>query len=163
MALFVVGLGLLVFCVVKGRPYRPLLAIFALAIIMIGFPSISHLQTPAFEFDTKSAAQFARNPDDPRAIASYRAALRALDDSRATNPHSALTPQVRSNLQQTAGLAARLSKLPPASYVAVSHAQLLLGETNQARATLAAALKADPNLIQSIDPRLRFLAETTSK
>jgi hypothetical protein len=173
IALFVVALALLVFYAVKGQSFKPLLPVFAVAIIMIGFPSITQLKAPGLEIDTtpdptatlatKSAAEFAQRPNDPKAIASYRAALRALDDSRATNPHAALSPQVRSNLLATAGLAARFPRLSPQSYVAVSHAQLILGETNQARETLAAALKADTNLIQSLDSRLKSLAEPVSQ
>lgn len=162
IALFVVALVLLVVYALKGQPIKPLIALLMLAILMIGFPSISHLQTPAFSFDTKTAANFLRSPNDPRAVATYRATLRALDASRATNAQALLSAGVRSNLLATAGLAARSAKLSPEAYIAVSHAQFLLGDTNQARATLAEALKANPNLIQSIDPRLLSLVQPVS-
>ena len=118
--LFVVGLGLLIYCVVTRRPFKAVLFLFVIAIIMIGFPSIKSFKVPGGEVQLReSLAAVEANPNDPAAKARLEAAVAQV--SRQPN----MTPQTLATLAK---------------------AQLVLGRRDEATKTLKSALKEQPKL-----------------
>jgi len=150
----------------RGRNVAPLLPFFLLPIVMIAWPEIKSMKAGGVEIDKQGeinqavASNFTRNPDDKDAVARYRAELTRLDDLKSAHPDRPLPAQTLSNLQATVKELNGHGNLRPESLVAISHAQLLLGETNAAQANLHRAVSADTNLVRSIDPRLKMLLRT---
>jgi hypothetical protein len=127
--LFVVAVGLLVYCVVTRRSFKAVLLLFLVAIIMIGFPSITHFKILGAEVDlNRSLAAVEKNPNDPAARDRLASAVAKVSQQ------PALTPQSR---------------------VTLAKAQLVLGRRDEAAANLQSALKAKPNL--KVDANLRTL------
>ena len=135
IVVFVVALGLLTYCVVTRRPYKAVLFLFVIAIIMIGFPSIKSFKLPGgTEVDlARSLQAVEENPNDPAAKARLAAAVAKV------NRQPNITPQTRATL---------------------ANAQLVLGQRDEATKNVKAALKAQPNL--KIDPKLRALVKRPS-
>jgi hypothetical protein len=135
IVVFVVALGLLIYCVVTRRPYKAVLFLFVIAIIMIGFPSIKSFKLPGgTEVDlARSLQAVEENPNDPAAKAHLAAAVAKV------NRQPNITPQTRATL---------------------ANAQLVLGQRDEATKNVKAALKAQPNL--KIDPKLRALVKRPS-
>jgi hypothetical protein len=135
IVVFVVALGLLIYCVVTRRPYKAVLFLFVIAIIMIGFPSIKSFKLPGgTEVDLARSLQAVdKNPNDPAAKARLEAAVAKV------NRQPNITPQTRATL---------------------ANAQLVLGQRDEATKNVKAALKAQPNL--KIDPKLRALVKRPS-
>jgi len=128
---FVVALGLLIYCVVTRRPFKAVLFLFLVAIIMIGFPSITHFKILGAEVElNRSLAAVEKNPNDPAATARLASAVAQVSQQ------PALTPQSR---------------------VTLAKAQLVLGQRDEAAANLQSALKIKPNL--KVDPNLRALVK----
>src|SRR4029453_14659004 len=66
--LFVVALGLPIYCVVTRRSFKAVLFLFLVAIIMIGFPSITHFKILGAEVElNRSLAAVEENPNDSAA------------------------------------------------------------------------------------------------
>jgi hypothetical protein len=159
IAVLLAAIGLLIYCVLKNKPYKPLLVLFFVAIVMMGFPNIKKIVFPGGgEIDTRSiisaAANYQKNPGDPNAITSYRNELRIVDSAQAAG--KPLPPAVRSNLTTTVERLGR-TKLSPESEVAYSHTLLVLGQTAEAEGKLLSAIKAQPTLTNSLSPRMRTL------
>ena len=155
IVLFVVAVGLLIFCVIKRRSFKLLLVTFPLAIIMIGFSGIKSAKVPGFEFDAKTADDFARDPNSASAREKFDAQLNRLEVAHAPGSARPLSPQVRSSLDAVANQLSRRQNLSPEARVTLSKAQLVLGRTNDASTNLQYALKHNSNLV--IDPKLRML------
>jgi hypothetical protein len=134
IVLFLVALGLLVYCVSTRRSTKPVLPVLLLAIIMIGFPSIKYLQIfgTVIELNNTLAA-VEKNPNNPAARASLEEAVARV--SREPN----ITPTTRATL---------------------ANAQFALGRIEEATNNAKSALNAQPNL--KINPSLRALAERPS-
>ncbi|HUI06062.1 MAG TPA: hypothetical protein VL486_03550 [Verrucomicrobiae bacterium] len=158
--LFVVALGLLVFCVVKRRSFKLVLALFPLAIIMIGFPNIKSAKVAGFEFDAKTADDFGNDPNSASTRKKFVAELNKLDAAHAATPARPLSPQVHSTLAAMVTKLDRQPNLSPESRATLARTELLLGQTNQAVASLHSALKVDTNLV--VDPKLRILMRPIS-
>src|SRR6266567_3627455 len=94
IVVFVVALGLLIYCVVTRRPYKAVLFLFVIAIIMIGFPSIKSFKLPGgTEVDlARSLQAVEENPNDPAAKARLEAAVAKV------NRQPNITPQTRATL-----------------------------------------------------------------
>ncbi len=153
IVLFVAALVLLFYCVAKGRSFKPVLVLFAIAIIMIGFPSIKSLRVPGVEVNLADTFKaFKDNPDNPTARDNLD---RVLDNSLSAGPAKGLTPEARSNLETVVSEVDRRGRLSPATRMTLSKAQLLLGQTNAATTNLHFAVRQNTNLI--VDPKLRFL------
>jgi hypothetical protein len=157
IVLFLVLVIGLIALLVKGKKFGTLLPFFILPIGMIGFSEISVFKGPWGELDKNVTSNFTKNPDDPNAASAYRAELTKLEEARAAHPNAPLPAQTRSNLMSTVNALSRRQNLAPESRLALSHAQLLLGQTNAAESNLHLAVAADTNLVRSIDPRLRAL------
>src|ERR1700732_2103646 len=127
--LFVVALGLLVYCIVTRRPFKAVLFMFPVAIIMIGFPSITHFTLWGAEVElNRSLAAVEKNPNDPAATARLASAVSQVSQQPTLTPESRVT---------------------------LAKAQLVLGRRDEAAANLRSALKAQPKL--KVDPSLRAL------
>jgi hypothetical protein len=135
IAVFVAALGLVIYCVVTRRPFKALLFLFLIAIIMIGFPKIKHLVLPGgTEIDLIQSLQAVeKNPDDPAAKARLAGAVAKVSQ----NPN--ITPKTRLTLAK---------------------AQLVLGQRDEATANVKSALKSQPKL--KVDPSLRALVPRPS-
>lgn len=154
VALLLVGVGLLIFCVLQKRPYKALFAIFPLAIVMIGFPAFTHLKLPGgVEVDlTNNVTAFAKAPFSPAARSN---ANQALDALLFTNQSRSLPPDARTNLALALDELHKAPVLTPESRVTMAKLQLALGHTNQAATNLQLALRANTNLI--VSPALKRL------
>lgn len=157
--------ALLIYCVLKNKAYKPLLVLFFIAIVMIGFPSIQKVIFPGGgEIDTgsvtRAAANFQKTPDNPSAITSFRNELQNLDNLQAAG--KPLPPDVRSNLNSTVERLGR-TNLSPESQVAYSHTLLVLGQTAEARSKLLSAIKAQPSLTNSLSPRMTMLLKESPR
>jgi hypothetical protein len=127
--LFVVALGLLIYCVVTRRSFKAVLFLFLVAIIMIGFPSITHFKILGAEVElNRSLAAVEENPNDSAARDRLASAVAKVDQQ------STLTPQSRATLAK---------------------AQWVLGRRDESAANLRSALKVQPKL--KVDPSLRAL------
>jgi hypothetical protein len=127
--LFIVALGLLIYCVVTRRPFKVVLFIFLIAIVMIGFPSITHFKLLGAEVElNRSLAAAEKNPNDPAATARLASAVSQVSQQPTLTPESRLT---------------------------LAKAQLVLGRRDEAAANLQSALKVQPKL--KVDPSLRAL------
>jgi len=157
VVLFATTLGLVIYGVTKKKPYKALLVLFPLAVLMIGFPEIRTAKIAGLEIDKQALARYAANPNDQKAVEGFKSVLTQIDTAQAKTPEQPLPPQVRSNLLATVDRLKRNAGLSSESQVALSHAQWILGLTNDAARTLHAAVKADTNVVRSINPRMRFL------
>jgi predicted negative regulator of RcsB-dependent stress response len=127
--LFVVALGLLIYCVVTRRPFKAVLFIFLIAIIMIGFPSIQSFKVLGAEVELNRSLQAAEaNPNDQAAKARLAAAVAQVSQQRN------IAPQTR---------------------VTLAKAQLILGRPDEAAANVRSALKMRPGL--NVDAKLKAL------
>ena len=159
IVLFLILAVALVVLLAKGRNITPLLAFFIFPIGMIAFSEIIVLKGPWGEIDKNVSAHYAKDPTDPSAVKAYRTELTRLDDARARHANAPLPPQTEANLKSTVSALNGRSNLTPESRVALSHAQLLLGETNAGLSNLRLAVKENPTLRQTIDPRLQALVK----
>lgn len=92
--LLMVLLGLLVYCVMKGRSFKGLLVVFPLAVIMIGFPGIRSFKLLGAEVELKeSYAAVQNDPDDPAAKARLTQALNKMESLITTNRATADTAE----------------------------------------------------------------------
>jgi len=214
IVLFVVLLVLLVYCVITHRPYKVLLAIFPIAIIMIGFPAIKSFKIAGAEVDLKETlALVGKNPGDKGAQQRLGQALAKMERLVTTNNSTAvvaeqiargnevlgrtdqaydwagaalhkspdsktakelysrleiqrltpanlsrpLTRQANFELTAAVGRFNQQPDLEAESHVALSRAQLALGQTNEAVANLHSAIKGNTNL--AADPRVLILME----
>lgn len=154
--LLVIGIALLVYCVIKRRSYKGLLVIFPLAIIMIGFPSIKSFKVAGAEVDIKDSINgYLAHPNDPNAINGLG---ETLDKSLSPNAPTRLTAANRSNLSAAVAQLSRRTNLSAESRITLSKAQLVLGQTNVAAATLHSAIRVQTNLVA--DPKVRVLLKT---
>jgi cytochrome c-type biogenesis protein CcmH/NrfG len=127
--LFLVGLVLLIYCVATRRPYKAVLFLFVIAIIMIGFPSIKSFKVPGGEVQLReSLAAVEANPNDPAAKARLEAAVAQVS---------------------------RQPDMTPQTLATLAKAQLVLGRRDEATKNLKSALKMQPKL--KMDPNLRAL------
>jgi len=157
--LLVITLGLLVYCVMKRRSYKGLLVIFPLAIIMIGYPSIKSFKIPGAEVEMQdSINNYAAHPNDPGAINGLSAAL---DETLPPGQSNRLTAAIRSSLSSTVAELNQRTNLTAESRMTLSKAQLALGQTNEAAATLHSVVRGQTNLV--VDPRLRILLRQVSR
>src|SRR5215475_13894152 len=91
IVLFVVAVGLIVFCTLKKRSTKPGLVVLPLAILMIGFPAIKGFEGFGFKFeialnDAKAqAAALEANPDDAAAKKELESALNGLEANITTD------------------------------------------------------------------------------
>jgi hypothetical protein len=128
--LFVVALGLLIYCVVTRRPFKAVLFILLLAIIMIGFPSIEYFKLWGTEVKLKQTLRgVEENPNDPAAKARLEAAVAQVSQQ---------------------------PKIPPKTRAILAKAQLALGRRDEATDNVKSAIKMQPKL--KLDPDLRALA-----
>jgi hypothetical protein len=160
VVLFAVAVALLVYATMKNRPVKPALVLLPLAIIMIGFPSFQSVKVPGFEFDEKTAADFASDPNNADARVNFAAELNKLEAARAAVPAQPLSPQVRSNLVAVAGRLERLPNLSSEARATLARTQLLLGQTNQAVASLRSALKINTNLV--LDSQMKLFLKSAA-
>lgn len=163
--LFVALLVVLIINVKSGGSVAVLLPFFLLPIGMIAFPEIKSISVKdgGVEIDKLETinanviSNFIQNPNNIEAANKYRAELTRLDNVRSAHPNTALPSQTRSNLEFTVSALNRRGNLTPESLAALSHAQLLLGQTNAAVTNLNRAVKANTNIVHTIDPRLKTL------
>jgi tetratricopeptide (TPR) repeat protein len=128
--LFLTALGLLVYFALAGRPFGKLIPLLVLAIVMIGFPAYTKIQISkdgvTLETDRQSLLQ---NPSDT--------ALR----------------------QNVAGTVARLAARPiqdPGVLVSMAHAQIALGNNDDAQKTVVKILQASPRDPQGLQLKQRL-------
>jgi hypothetical protein len=127
--LFVVALGLLIYFVATGRPFRSISFLFLISVIMIGFPAIKSFKVPGAEVQlNRDIKAVEENPNDPAAKARLAATVARVSQQR---------------------------NIAPKTHVTLAQAQLLLGRRDEAAANVQSALEAKPNL--KIDPRLKAL------
>jgi hypothetical protein len=97
--LFLLAAGLLVYCIVKKRPTKPVLVMLPLAILMIGFPSIKHFKGPGFEFETAfntvetSVRALEDDPTNGQARSDLEAALSKIETQVDVETASAATAE----------------------------------------------------------------------
>jgi len=164
IVLLVVALGLVMYCVLKSKPYKPLLVMFPIAIIMIGFPSIKSFNMFGVDVEkqvSQAANDLQKHPNSTSAVASYRQTMGQIDEKYPVR--NQLPTNIRSSLASTARMLQNNHNLSPESRVALSHTELILGQTYEAKTNLLAALKADPNLKASLSPTLKSLLETPAR
>jgi hypothetical protein len=133
--LFVVALGVLIYCIVTRRSFAAVIVLFVIAIIMIAYPKIVSFTLPGgievkLAQDIKAVEQ---NPNDQAAKARLAATVNQVKHDPSLTPNTRLT---------------------------LAKAQALLGQQDEAKANVKAALKAKPNL--KLDSRLRALAPTSN-
>jgi hypothetical protein len=157
IVLFVFALGMIVYLVRQKQSFASANVLLAIAIVMIGFPVLSEVSFLGVDIK-KSAEEVQKNPFDVTAANAFREKLRALDQGGKARP---LSPDEVAALQSTVRSLQQRANLPAETRVAQAHAELLLGETKAAAATLDAALKAKPSLRSTLDPRLTAIARTT--
>ena len=158
--LFVVLLVSLFVLLAKSKSITPLLAFFILPIGMIGFSEIKDWKGPWGEIHTKDIKDYASNPNDPHAIAGFNQTLDQVEKVQRANPNAPVPAEIHSNLTVAVRALSARSSLTPESRLALSRAQLFLGETNAAVATAELAVKGNTNLLHAVDPRLRTVART---
>ena len=129
VVLLVVALGLLIFLVVTGKSAKGVLILFPVAIIMIGFPSFTHVEVLGVTFDEAAATQYAQNPNDPAAIANYQQALGQLQKEQQSHPGQPLPSNVRQSLTQTVTRLSAQPKLTPESRLALSQTRAILAKS----------------------------------
>jgi hypothetical protein len=156
--LFALAVALLIFATLKKRSVKPALVLLPLAIIMIGFPSFQSVKVPGFEFNEKTAADFASDPNNADARVNFAAELNKLDAARAGTPAQPLSLQVRTNLVAVASRLERQPNLSPDARATLARTQLLLGQTNQAVASLRSALKINTNLV--LDSQMKLFLKS---
>jgi hypothetical protein len=166
IVLLMAALGLVIYCVLKSKPYKPLLVLFFVAIVMIGFPNIKKVVFPGGgEIDTLDIAPVANElqkyPNSTTAVANYRQTLVQIDGKYPIADQ--LPINIRTNLASTARVLQNSRDLSPESRVALSHTELILGQTSAAKSNLTAALKAEPNLRSTLSPTLNSLLESTAQ
>ena len=127
IVLFVVAVGLIVFCTLKQRSTKPGLAILPLAILMIGFPAIKNFEGFGFKLETAVSAVTAtataldENPENAAAKKELETALNGLEANVTTNTASA-------NVAET-----------------IAHGNLVLGNHDTAIKWARVAVAKDPN------------------
>jgi hypothetical protein len=123
IVLFVVALGVLIYCIVTRRSFTAVIVLFVVAIIMIAYPKITSFKLPGgieVVLD-KNIKAVQENPNDPAA---------------------------KANLAATVAQASKEPNLAPNTRLTLAKAQSLLGQQEEAEANVKAAVKAQPNLKQ---------------
>jgi hypothetical protein len=130
IVLFVVVLGLLIYCVVTRRGFKTVVLLFVIAIIMIAYPKITSFKLPGgIEVDlAQKISAVEKNPNDPVAKARLAAAVAQVSQQPNITPKTRLT---------------------------LARAQQVLGQTGKAKENVESALKVQPRL--KLDPNLRAL------
>jgi hypothetical protein len=154
VVLLVVSIGLLVYCVIRKRPYKLLIGLFPLAIVMIGFSQIVSVKLPGVEINLESVTTYASNPTSPTAISN---ASQQFDTLLFSNKNAILPSGTKTNLTMALNELHNRPNLTPESRIAMAKLQLILGHTNDAKTNLQYALRADPHL--TINPALRKLTK----
>ncbi len=99
--LFIVLVGIMLFYVVKERPIKPLLAFFALPVLMIGFPGIEKVKFgDSVELVTKSLEVLEANPDDTEARAALQSEIQAIEGRVLTAQTKRLVLEAKAVLQK---------------------------------------------------------------
>jgi hypothetical protein len=163
IVLFVFAVGLVAYLAKHKRSFTSTFVLFPVAIIMIGFSSIKSAEVLGIKFDEKTAADYVNNPTNAEAIASYNQKLNELENAITANPGKSLPPEVHSNLMYAADALSRRANLTPASRLALSRTQLILGQTNAAAINASSAVAANTNLLHTIDPHLKMLIRPVTR
>jgi hypothetical protein len=135
IVLFVVALGVLIYCIVTRRSFTAVIVLFVIAIIMIAYPKITSFKLPGgIEVDlAQKISAVEKNPNDQVAKARLAAAVAQVSEQPNITPKTRLT---------------------------LARAQQLLGQNNKAKANVESALKVQPRL--KLDPNLRDLIVSPS-
>ena len=157
VVLFVFALCVLAYCVKSNRSITPIIVLLPISIVMIGFPSIKsfNLTDGGLSVETKSASDFARDPNNPDARQNFNVAIDKLYQHQQANRTNQISPAVRSQLTATATELEMRHDLSAQSQQTLARLQLLLGQTNRATTSLHSALRTDTNLV--VDSTLRPL------
>lgn len=135
IVLFVVALGLLIYCVVTQRPFKVVVLLFVIAIIMIAYPKIASFKLPG-----GIEVQLAQG-------------IKAVEE----NPND---PAAKERLAATVAQANQNPNIAPKTRLSLAKAQLLLGQREEATTNVKSALKSQPKL--KVDPNLRVLVPRPS-
>jgi hypothetical protein len=158
VVLFGFGLWVIWWLLQKKQSLTPAYALLAIAFCMIGFSAIRSLKIAGvIEVDKHlgSASIFAaNNPDDPKAIAAFDAALDAQYSPTNTTP---LTPEVKEQLEQAAAKLGAKTNLTVESKIVLAKTQYLLGHTNSAKSTIESLKRTDASRLA--DPKVRAMIE----
>ena len=160
IALFLFAVGLIAHLVRKGKSFIGATALIPFAVVMIAFSHVKSGKIGGFEFNTQSAADFAKNPLDPSRRAAFDQQLSSVEKSQQANPTEKLTPEINEALQKVALQLASESTLSPEARVTLARTQLLLGQTTKAAANVHTVMATHPQLITA-DPNLSKLARIT--
>lgn len=154
IVLFLAALAVLIVQFIKSKPLKPAYALFAIAVVMIGFPSIKAITLPGGGGIEKNAVSFQNDPESAKARTSFD---NSLDQELAETGTNHLSPQAVSNLKAVVATLGPKTNLSAESRMTLSKAQLVLGQTNEAALTLGAAVKSNARL--AVDSKLKFLLE----
>jgi hypothetical protein len=133
--LFVVALGVLIYCIVTRRSFTAVIVLFVIAIIMIAYPKITSFKLPG-GIEVQLAQQ-----------------IRAVEE----NPND---PTAKARLAATVTQASQNPDIAPKTRLTLAKAQLLLGQRDEATTNVKSALKLQPKL--NLDPNLRVLVPKQS-
>jgi hypothetical protein len=152
VVLFVVALWVLKVLLAKSKPVTPAYGLFGIAVIMIGFSTITSVTFPGGGGFSKNAKNFEADPNNPKTIA-------ALEDDldKHLNPTNTiqLPKGARADLAKAVASLGSRTNLSVQSRITLSKAQLALGRTNDAASTLKSVVAANPRL--STDPKVKML------
>lgn len=151
--------ALLVVLVLRKQKFATLLPFFALPVVMIGFPHITHVKVAGAEIDTSAIDEYKKDPNNPARALAFHSAVAKLEYAEKVNPDSTMSPTTKSNLEATVKTVSSRTDLTPESRLALAGAQLLLEQTNAAAVTLNAAVKQTPGIKRALSPRFQHLVQ----
>ncbi|HEY5912743.1 MAG TPA: hypothetical protein VJA21_19250 [Verrucomicrobiae bacterium] len=152
VVLFFVALWVLKVLIKQKKPLTPAYGLFAFTVIMVGFSAITSITFPGGGGIDKHAKGVGKDPGDAKTVAALGEDLdKHLDAAKPTQ----LGPGTKAELANAVARLSARTNLSAESRVTLSKAQLVLGRTNEAAATLKSAVTANPRL--STDPKIRTL------
>jgi hypothetical protein len=155
LTLFLLTVGLLIHASKNAKPIKGIIALLPIAIVMIGFSSISKVVMYGVEIDEKPSQEFNASPNQN--VSPYNASLTKLELAKEQNPVFQLSSAERSGLEKTLSVLNEHKDLTPQVQVTKARVELLLGQRTQATATLAGAVKAQPALKNFMTPKLQAI------
>jgi hypothetical protein len=155
LTLFLLAVGLLIHASKNAKPIKGIVALLPIAIVMIGFSSISKVVMYGVEIDEKPSEDFNASPNQN--VSPYNASLAKLEQAKEQNPVFQLSGAERTGLEKTLSVLNEHKDLTPQVQVTKARIELLLGQQTQATSTLAGAVKAQPTLKKYMTPKLQAL------